>query len=511
MAKGGNAGIGWALVLVSAAAFAGVATLAWAGTLGFKAMGLLFLATLAYFAGRRMLEKATRKPVDTVAKVLFTIVGCMALLRHPIEIEGQGSLPIYAAISEYITQVDGKTFVMFALVAMGVKFIGVISSAFAWHLLLVGQGIRYPFWSKIFTAFLIGRFIGTFLPSTIGLDGYTLYEAGTYSNRWSRVITAKALEKFIGVTGLFLCMVVTLPWGYPVIIDVTANAGNPEAAPMLAAAIGLVAGGVSAVVVVGLVWPVFLVKIMEIVTVVAGVLSGKIPGVNKEIAFVIPDDMMLDGSQPPDLDVGAGNRTLGPFLAHFGPQPPPLIGITRLMACTVSDKIVAILERFTGAVGAYHGKVGLLMLALGAKFVTHFTTMAVYFFTALAIGVVTAEFWPIVFGSSIQILATLLSPTIAGEGAREAFQALLLQNQLGGVAQAVLSGALGFIAAEAATMWGGVFLWTRVSGWRPKFALVDGEQVDYAWIDDDEGGFDAERIAALQKKHVAEARAGADA
>lgn len=458
MAKGGNAGIGWALVLVSAAAFAGVATLAWAGTLGFKAMGLLFLATLAYFAGRRMLEKATRKPVDTVAKVLFTIVGCMALLRHPIEIEGQGSLPIYAAISEYITQVDGKTFVMFALVAMGVKFIGVISSAFAWHLLLVGQGIRYPFWSKIFTAFLIGRFIGTFLPSTIGLDGYTLYEAGTYSNRWSRVITAKALEKFIGVTGLFLCMVVTLPWGYPVIIDVTANAGNPEAAPMLAAAIGLVAGGVSAVVVVGLVWPVFLVKIMEIVTVVAGVLSGKIPGVNK-----------------------------------------------------VSDKIVTILERFTGAVGAYHGKVGLLMLALGAKFVTHFTTMAVYFFTALAIGVVTAEFWPIVFGSSIQILATLLSPTIAGEGAREAFQALLLQNQLGGVAQAVLSGALGFIAAEAATMWGGVFLWTRVSGWRPKFALVDGEQVDYAWIDDDEGGFDAERIAALQKKHVAEARAGADA
>ena len=97
----------------------------------------------------------------------------------------------------------------------------------------------------------------------------------------------------------------------------------------------------------------------------------------------------------------------------------------------------------------------------------------------------------------------MLSPTIAGEGAREAFQALLLSKQLGGVAQAVLSGALGFIAAEAATMWGGIFLWTRHGAWRPKFALVDDQQVDYAWIaEDDEGGFDADRHAEMRKKHA---------
>ena len=456
MTNGENVGLGWALVGVGALAFSGVTWLAWTGSLNLVAISLLAVSSVAYFAGRWFLSSSTRKRVDLVAKVVFTVVGCMALLRHPIEVEGQGTLPIYEAIAQYVTQVDGRTFVMFALVAMGVKFVGVISSALAWHLLLIGQGIRYPFWSKIFTAFLIGRFIGTFLPSTIGLDGYTLYEAGAYSNRWSRVITAKALEKFIGLTGLFLCMVVTLPWGYPVIVDVTTNMGSPEKAPALAGAIALVAGGISSVVVIGLVWPVVLVKAMEMVTRMTGSLVGKLPLVNQ-----------------------------------------------------ISGKIVAILERFTSAVGAYHGKVGLLMLALGAKFVTHFTTMAVYFFTALAIGVVTAEFWPIVFGSSIQILATLLSPTIAGEGAREAFQSLLLQNQLGGVAQAVLSGALGFIAAEAATMWGGVFLWTRVPGWRPKFATVDGEQVDYAWInDDDEAGFDADRIAAMRAKGVQSAKSG---
>jgi hypothetical protein len=171
----------------------------------------------------------------------------------------------------------------------------------------------------------------------------------------------------------------------------------------------------------------------------------------------------------------------------------------KFMPGAVRGKVLQLAD----AVGAYKGKVGLLLTALAAKFVTHFSTAVVYFFTALAIGVVGAEFWPVVFGSTIQILATLLSPTIAGEGAREAFQALLLKDQLGGVAPAVLSGALGFIAAEAATLWGGAFLWTRKPGWRPNFALVDDVQVDYAWIDDaEDAGFDADKIAAERAKHI---------
>ncbi len=143
-------------------------------------------------------------------------------------------------------------------------------------------------------------------------------------------------------------------------------------------------------------------------------------------------------------------------------------------------------EQLNAALGAYHGQVGLLFAALFSKFVTHFTTAVVYYFTALAIGVVGAQFWPIVFGSTIQILGTVFAPTIAGEGAREAFQAILLQKQLGGVPQAVLSAALGFIAAEAATLWGGAFLLVRKPGWRPTFTCVDDAQVDYAWIDDQE-------------------------
>jgi len=406
------------LLLVSRLLFAVICYFAWKGQLGLPVLLLLFVSFAAFWFGQKKLEKPERRQAVLWAKALFTVVGIMALLRHPIPCPDDAvacePLPVYTTIMQYIEQVDGNTFLIFALLAMSIKFIGVLSSAFAWQLLLRGQGIKFPYWQSTVTAFLIGRFIGTFLPSTIGLDGYTLYEAGKYSNQWHRVITAKGLEKFVGITGLFLGILCTLPFGYSVIVDVTA--GKEGAAPMIAGAIALVCGGISSIVVLGLVKP----------------------------------GLMLW------------------FIAIFNKVLP--------------HKIKHEVERFSTAVSAYRGQTKLLMLTLFSKFITHFTTAVVYYFTALAIGVTTAQFWPIVFGSNIQILGTIFSPTIAGEGAREALQALLLEKQLGGVAQAVLSGALGFIAAEAATMWGGAFLWTRKESWRPNFTLVDDEQVDYAWL-----------------------------
>lgn len=338
--------------------------------------------------------------------------------------EEVGSLPIASAIADYVTKVDARVFVFWSLIAMAIKFVGVLSSAMAWNLLLRGQGLRFPFWQQIVTAFLIGRFIGTFLPSTIGLDGYTLFEAGRYSNEWARATTAKALEKFIGIAGLFAGMLLTLPAGYVVLADVVG-----DRALLLTGLIGVFC-----------------------ITITAGVTIG--------LVF-------------PQLYLWALN-----FIENRLPAPLRRLGFVR---------------RFIDAATAYRGKLGIVLGALLLKFVTHFTTAMVYFFTALAIGVVGVSFLPIVFGSLIQILGTLFSPTIAGEGAREAIQALLLSNYLGGAAQAVLSAALGFVAAEAATLWGGAFLWTRTAAWRPSFMLVDGKQVAYEWLaEDDDGRFDAD-------------------
>ena len=253
-------------LVLSSSCFLFLTKQAWIGTLGFSSVLILPLSILFFILARKNLNPTFKRWLSFFAKLAFTIVGIMALLRHPIEtdvqsiVNGEATIqifsrsddtqtisleiynaqqkdslslevppkksvhkkkialpdgkyrikmnvedirpinkqPIHRAILLYIDQVDRSTFLLFALLAMLIKFIGVMSSAFAWHLLLKGQRIEQPYWSATLTAFLIGRFIGTFLPSTIGLDSYTFYEATRYSNQITRVGVAKILEKFIG-------------------------------------------------------------------------------------------------------------------------------------------------------------------------------------------------------------------------------------------------------------------------------------------------------------------------
>jgi arylsulfatase A-like enzyme len=142
-------------------------------------------------------------------------------------------------------------------------------------------------------------------------------------------------------------------------------------------------------------------------------------------------------------------------------------------------RLEGLIMRVSRAAAAYKDQRAIVIQAFGLSFIVHFATAAMYYFTTLAIGVTNAEFWPIAFGSSIQILATVLSPfTIAGEGIREAAQYVLLGNMIG-PANAIVSAALGFWAAEALTLAGGIIWWIRPDGYRPAYCLVDGEQVDY--------------------------------
>ena len=123
--------------------------------------------------------------------------------------------------------------------------------------------------------------------------------------------------------------------------------------------------------------------------------------------------------------------------------------------------------RVAHSASAYRDKKMLVLLALGLSFVVHFTTAAMYYFTAFAAGAANPEFWPIVFGSSIQIFATVVSPfTIAGEGIREAAQYVLLHKEIGAAAS-IVSAALGFWAAEALTLFGGFFWWLRPANYTP--------------------------------------------
>ena len=60
----------------------------------------------------------------------------------------------------------------------------------------------FNFW-HIAGSFLIGRFLGTFLPSTVGLDSYKLYDAAKFSGHVVPTAAATAVEKVMGLSGIW--------------------------------------------------------------------------------------------------------------------------------------------------------------------------------------------------------------------------------------------------------------------------------------------------------------------
>lgn len=122
--------MGALLIIVATAAFARLCRLAWDGQLGLIAIGMLLIAAVTFSFARKNIRADYRAFADLFAKVGFTIAGCMALLRHPIPCPPDGNigcvpLPVYQTITAYIDKVDVpiETFLLFAGIAMGVKFV----------------------------------------------------------------------------------------------------------------------------------------------------------------------------------------------------------------------------------------------------------------------------------------------------------------------------------------------------------------------------------------------------
>lgn len=102
--------------------------------------------------------------------------------------------------------------VAWLLVAILVKALGMFSSILRWDLLLKGQGIQVPL-RHLMGTFLVGRFFGTFLPSTLGLDAYRAYDIARHTKAMVDSVTVILVEKVIGFFALSLLIVVTVPAG----------------------------------------------------------------------------------------------------------------------------------------------------------------------------------------------------------------------------------------------------------------------------------------------------------
>lgn len=189
----------------------------------------------------KALPEKVRSTFSLAVKVGLTVGAFYLLLTHSID-DGQGNqISIAGAIAAHVGEIELVHFLPLVFAAAAVKFVGILSSMFRWHLLLQGQGIRFNF-GHIFGSFLIGRFLGTFLPSTVGLDSYKLYDAAKFSERVVEPAAATAVEKVMGLSGLFLTFLVTLPLGYPILYDVLGDNAAPIIGISVAISLSVVGG-----------------------------------------------------------------------------------------------------------------------------------------------------------------------------------------------------------------------------------------------------------------------------
>jgi arylsulfatase A-like enzyme/uncharacterized membrane protein YbhN (UPF0104 family) len=93
-----------------------------------------------------------------------------------------------------------------------VKGTGMAATVWRWKVLLEAQDLKVPLRHLIGT-FLIGRFVGSFLPSTVGLDGYRMWDIARHSGQAARSISVIVVEKIIGFFVLSTLVVATIPWG----------------------------------------------------------------------------------------------------------------------------------------------------------------------------------------------------------------------------------------------------------------------------------------------------------
>lgn len=107
-----------------------------------------------------------------------------------------------------LARMDGRWF----MAGIGVQLLAVATGVVRWRVLLTSQRVDLglPFLTR---HYLIGRFIGVFTPSTLGLDGYRVLAASRETGRTAASARAVLIEKGLSFTALALTSFALLPLG----------------------------------------------------------------------------------------------------------------------------------------------------------------------------------------------------------------------------------------------------------------------------------------------------------
>ena len=110
-----------------------------------------------------------------------------------------------------IKSLEIAVFLPWFLFAIGIKLIGIFANIYRWKILLDGQALHFGY-AWLVNSYFVGRFWGIVTPSTMGLDGWRLYDTIRLSRRPVECTTALAVERVIGLVGLLAVILCFMPF-----------------------------------------------------------------------------------------------------------------------------------------------------------------------------------------------------------------------------------------------------------------------------------------------------------
>jgi hypothetical protein len=129
-------------------------------------------------------------------------------------VEKQGAQRVPMTVADLWAEVrtlDLAVFVPWVLFATFIKFLGIMANIVRWQVLLAGQNLRFGF-GWLTASYFIGRFFGIVMPSTLGLDGWRLYDTIRVSRKPVECTTVLAIERITGLVGLLATILLFMPF-----------------------------------------------------------------------------------------------------------------------------------------------------------------------------------------------------------------------------------------------------------------------------------------------------------
>lgn len=170
--------------------------------------------------------------------------------------------------------------------------------------------------------------------------------------------------------------------------------------------------------------------------------------------------------------------------AAFLARPTAFAVIARRMPQKVQLRVQTLVD----ALAAYRGKSSIIGIALAFAIGTHTMHMLLYVCVAQALGAFQLGVGEVFFGSSLQVLATMVPTSINGIGLREmAAVALYTSPQIGvPMAIAVLIPSIGFAIEMLVSVLGAPIFLARRAGYAPAIVVddPDREQLVFAQLPD---------------------------